>query len=171
MTLNTGVAFAEHVSWRYFFYLNVPLVGIAALCVALFLDVKVPVTTRQEKLKVMDWMSFIFGLAFGGSTYPWRSPRTLVPLVVGAIGFPLWVYLERFVTNPTVPFENLRHRGSMTGYSLCRLIGMIQLLPHRLLSSGARLFRYASSNSKFHDECLGTDRCLNVSTPRRRDNL
>lgn len=60
MTLNTGVAFAEHVSWRYFFYLNVPLVGIAALCVALFLDVKVPVTTRQEKLKVMDWMCVLF---------------------------------------------------------------------------------------------------------------
>jgi MFS family permease len=48
-----GGALASAGQWRWLFYLNLPLCGIAILLVIFFLNVKAPKTTTREKLEQM----------------------------------------------------------------------------------------------------------------------
>ncbi|GAA5833067.1 hypothetical protein JCM11251_006502 [Rhodosporidiobolus azoricus] len=130
-----GGALAGAGAWRWLFYLNLPLTGIAMLLVLLFLDVKMPQTTTKEKLEQMDYANVLFvasatstilGLTWGGVTYPWSSYRVLVPLILGIAGMVAFLYIERtFVKYPTVPFDILTHRTSLLGYLMTFLHSVI----------------------------------------------
>jgi MFS family permease len=50
-----GGALASAGQWRWLFYMNLPLTGLAMLLVLLFLKVKTPQTTMKEKLAQMDY--------------------------------------------------------------------------------------------------------------------
>ncbi|KAI5478027.1 MFS multidrug transporter [Pseudohyphozyma bogoriensis] len=112
--------------WRWLFYMNLPIAGIAIILVAIFLDVKVPPTTMSEKLAQMDYVNVIFvaattsailGITWAGSTYSWGSSHVLVPLVLGLVGIAVYLFIEKtWVKNPTVPFEILTNRTTMVGY-------------------------------------------------------
>ncbi|GAA5917548.1 hypothetical protein JCM6882_001725 [Rhodosporidiobolus microsporus] len=121
-----GGALASNDAWRWLFYLNLPLTGIALLLVLLFLKVKEPQTTMKEKLEQMDYVNLLFvaastatilALTWGGVTYAWTSYRVLVPLVLGLLGMLAFLWIERsFVNHPTVPFDILSHRTSLLGF-------------------------------------------------------
>ncbi|BGP57469.1 hypothetical protein JCM8202_002026 [Rhodotorula sphaerocarpa] len=121
-----GGALASAGAWRWLFYLNLPLCGLAISLVSFFLDVKAPKTTLREKIDRMDYANVIFvagvtalvlGLTWGGSTYSWSSFRVLVPLILGIFGILAFVVLElRYVAYPTVPFAALKDRTTLVGY-------------------------------------------------------
>lgn len=69
----------------------------------------------------------MLGLSLGGATYPWKSWRVLLPLVLGLVGIVLWLYLESIIKHPTVPWEILRHRTSLSGYIQTFLQAVIQI--------------------------------------------
>ncbi|BGP17885.1 hypothetical protein JCM10213v2_005927 [Rhodosporidiobolus nylandii] len=129
-----GGALASAGAWRWLFYLNVPLSGIAMVLVILFLDVKSPRTTMREKLEQMDYVNTLFvasstatilAITWGGVTYSWSSFHVLVPLVLGLVGMGVFLFLEKtFVKYPTVPFDILRDRTSLTGYLTTFLHGI-----------------------------------------------
>ncbi|GAA5852177.1 hypothetical protein JCM8547_006690 [Rhodosporidiobolus lusitaniae] len=130
-----GGALASASAWRWLFYLNLPLSGLAMILVALFLNVRSPKTTRKEKLEQMDFVNILFvcastatilALTWGGVSYPWSSFRVLVPLVLGLVGMVAFVFLEKsFVKVPTVPFEILASRTSLMGYLTTFLHGIL----------------------------------------------
>ncbi|GAA5882584.1 hypothetical protein JCM3774_002731 [Rhodotorula dairenensis] len=131
-----GGALASAGAWRWLFYLNLPLTGMAMVLVFFCLDMKEPATTWREKLAQMDYANVIFvasstaailGLTWGGTTYAWSSFRVLVPLVVGFAGMVLFLAIEKtsFVKHPTVPFEILRHPTSLIGYVIAFLHGIV----------------------------------------------
>lgn len=79
--------------------------------VAVFLDVKTPQSTMKEKMGQMDWLNALFvgaatatilGITFAGGSYAWSSVQVLAPLIIGLVGMALFIYLERFVKNPTM---------------------------------------------------------------------
>ncbi|KAM0753017.1 MFS general substrate transporter [Meredithblackwellia eburnea MCA 4105] len=123
--IGAGFAMSSKNGWRWFFYMNIPICGIAAVLCTLFLNVKCPRLSLAQKLARMDWVNIIFiassaaftiGLSFGGVTYPWSSARTLVPLIFGVFGMGAWLYLETKLEYPTVPWEILRRRSTFAGY-------------------------------------------------------
>ncbi|GAA6020021.1 hypothetical protein JCM10207_006761 [Rhodosporidiobolus poonsookiae] len=131
-----GGALATANAWRWLFYLNLPLTGIAMVLVAFFLRIKTPQTTLKEKLDQMDYVSnllfvasstsTILGLTWGGVDYEWSSYKVLVPLILGLVGMAVFIFLERsFVKVPTVPFEILNTRTSILGYLTTWLHGII----------------------------------------------
>ncbi|GAA5874035.1 hypothetical protein JCM16303_002669 [Sporobolomyces ruberrimus] len=131
-----GGALASAGQWRWLFYLNLPLCGLAATLVALFLHVKTPSTTLREKLEQIDWFNIIFiasatsailGLTWGGVTYSWASYQVLVPLILGLIGIAAFVYLEKFAKHPTVPFAILTTRTAIAGYITTFLHSVVSL--------------------------------------------
>ncbi|GAA6007140.1 MDR family MFS transporter [Rhodotorula paludigena] len=120
-----GGALANAGAWRWLWYLNLPLTGIAFVLVMLFLDVKAPKLTTKEKLERMDYFNILFvasataailGLTWGGTAYPWSSFRVIVPLVLGFLGMVVFVVVERYVKHPTVPFAILVDRNSYVGF-------------------------------------------------------
>ncbi|BGP49770.1 hypothetical protein JCM10450v2_005675 [Rhodotorula kratochvilovae] len=157
-----GAYFGIIGAWRWLFYLNLPLTGLALALVMVCLNVKSPKTTLKEKLALMDYANVIFvasstatilGLTWGGTTYSWSSFRVLVPLILGIVGMIAFVLVERsFVKHPTVPFDILRHRNSWIGFlttflhSVC-VMALMYFLPtyfqmrgDSAIQSGVKLF-------------------------------
>jgi EmrB/QacA subfamily drug resistance transporter len=105
----------DHLTWRYIFYVNLPL-GIAALMVTNRV-LRLPVRKREVNI---DWWGAILLVAgvscillavqLGGSTYPWKSWQIIGLFVLGALvlaGFALW---EAVAREPILPLGLFRLR-------------------------------------------------------------
>ena len=102
------------MTWRWSFYINLPL-GAITICAIVFL-LRIPRTKGSllQKLKRIDYfgtitvvgatIAFLLPLNWGGSQYPWSSPIIIVLLIVGCIGFILFAVIEsKFAVEPVAP--------------------------------------------------------------------
>lgn len=109
-----GGAFTQHATWRWCFYINLPLDGIAFFILLFFLDVKTPRTPFMEGLKAIDWVGsvtivggtlmFLFGLQYGGVSHPWDSAEVICLLVFGVVTWATFAFWEwKFAIYPIMP--------------------------------------------------------------------
>ncbi|EMT64901.1 Putative transporter C3H1.06c [Fusarium odoratissimum] len=118
-------ALVNNVSWRWIFYINVPIAGIALIGLYLFLHVK---WNRNEtimtKLRRIDWVgniiitgssiSILVALTWAHVVYPWDSPEVLAPLIIGIIGVVVFfVWEAKWATEPVVPLRIFKHWSSI----------------------------------------------------------
>ncbi|PWY66365.1 MFS general substrate transporter [Aspergillus sclerotioniger CBS 115572] len=126
-----GGLIVQYSTWRWVFYLNVPIGGAAMVILYLFLRVKSDHTPDYwMRLKRIDWIgntvfvlamvSVLIALSWGGSQYPWSSFRIIVPLVMGFVGFGLFLLYEAspYCINPTMPLHLFANRTSGTAFGL-----------------------------------------------------
>ncbi|KAK7931571.1 MFS general substrate transporter [Apiospora marii] len=102
-----GGALSQYASWRWCFWLNLPVCAVTFFVVAGFLDVHNPRTALSEGLRAVDWFGIVamlaatllllLGLDLGGIVYPWGSPTIVLMLVVGACMVPVLLYVEKKV--------------------------------------------------------------------------
>ncbi|GMA56757.1 EmrB/QacA subfamily drug resistance transporter [Alicyclobacillus sacchari] len=111
-----GAYITEHMSWRWVFYINVPIGIVAFLLVTLGYH-----ESRRHGKQVIDWVgivtlvpavaSFMFALEFGGAQYPWNSPEIIGGFVVAAVLFAVFLGNERRAREPVVSFHMFRKRA------------------------------------------------------------
>lgn len=109
-----GGLITANVSWRWIFYVNVPL-GIIGVILSLLL-----LKERQQRvagrfdpagalLLATGLMALTLGLSFG-QEWGWASPGLIVTLAIGVAAFLALVLVERLVADPIIDFRLLRNR-------------------------------------------------------------
>lgn len=105
----------EHLSWRWAFFINVPL-GVAVIALSLWC---VP-ESRSERHGHIDWLGAIAatfsltGLVFGfieSTRLGWKHPLVVASLAAGIVGLFAFQRLERDEASPMVPLELFQSRA------------------------------------------------------------
>lgn len=121
-----GGVIVSSTSWRWVFYLNLPI-GAAALAVLfVFLRVKYDKEMSfSQKVKRIDLVgngvlvastvSILYALSYAGTRYTWGSWHTLVPLLLGFFGLFLFLWLQTtgLAAEPLMPPRFFRHPTSI----------------------------------------------------------
>ncbi|KAF7365715.1 MFS domain-containing protein [Mycena venus] len=125
-------------SWRWLFYLNLPVGGTAFALVLVFLSVKRPEGSIRDKLAKVDWVGNAIvitgtglanvGLSWAGIRYAWSSAQVLVPLVIGLVLLVVFaVYEAKFAAWPAIPHDIVTNRTSLSGLLTTIMHGIISI--------------------------------------------
>ncbi|KAK3717206.1 hypothetical protein LTR37_005915 [Vermiconidia calcicola] len=130
-----GGAFTELVSWRWCFYINLPVCGITFVVLILFLNVHNPRTKLSSGLAAIDWFGMfsvlavtlllLLGLDFGGAIFPWSSPKVICLIVFGVLMIGFFLFSEkRLAKYPLMPLGMFKHRSNNAAFAVCFTHGM-----------------------------------------------
>jgi EmrB/QacA subfamily drug resistance transporter len=126
-----GGFFVDTLSWRWIFYLNLPIGAAAFLVITLAL----PAASEQRHHRI-DYLgtallaaaatSLVLLTTLGGNTYPWASAPTYILAIAGVICIIGFVLAERRAAEPVMPLELFRNRvfvyasaiGFVVGFAL-----------------------------------------------------
>ncbi|KAJ5820163.1 Efflux pump dotC [Penicillium riverlandense] len=109
-----GGAFTTDVTWRWCFYLNLPIGGVSFVILTLFLKIDSDKTPLLAGLRSIDWtgtvliiggtIMFLFGMEFGGVDYPWASATVICLIIFGVVVWVLAMLSEwKLAKYPIIP--------------------------------------------------------------------
>ncbi|KAI0378986.1 major facilitator superfamily domain-containing protein [Hypomontagnella monticulosa] len=121
-----GGAIVDSTTWRWVFWINLPIGGTSLLLMFLFLHVNYDKEMSfAQKIKRIDFIgngilmagtvAILYALTYAGTLYAWSSWHTLVPLLLGFLGLALFIGYEvsGLPAEPVVPVRLFAHRTSI----------------------------------------------------------
>lgn len=125
-----GGAFTADVTWRWCFYVNLPISACGFFILVFVLKLHNPKTSIRDGLAAVDWLGsllviggtlmFLFGLEFGGIDYPWNSATPICLIVFGIVTIGIFIVVEaKFAKYPVIPPRLFHNRGSCVAFGVC----------------------------------------------------
>ncbi|MEU8955498.1 MFS transporter [Streptomyces sp. NPDC048518] len=110
-----GGLFTEHLSWRWVFYVNLPIGAIALLVIITTLHIPV-----RDTRHTIDYLGtfliasvatcLVLVASLGGTTWAWGSPQIIGLAVLGVLLAVAFVAVERKAAEPVLPLKLFRIR-------------------------------------------------------------
>ena len=110
-----GGFFTEHLSWRWVFYVNLPVGVVALLVIAAALHI--PVRRTQHTIDYLGTFliasvatCLVLVASLGGTTWAWGSAQIIVLAVLAVVLLVAFVAAERRAAEPVLPLKLFRMR-------------------------------------------------------------
>ncbi|KAI2468705.1 MFS general substrate transporter [Annulohypoxylon bovei var. microspora] len=131
-----GGVFTSKVTWRWCFYVNLPISGVGFFILLFVLKLHNPRTPVWKGLAAIDWLGslliiggtlmFLFGLEFGGVTYPWNSAPTICLIVFGIVTVGIFIAAEKWYAKyPVIPLRLFKFGKNISTFAICMVHGCV----------------------------------------------
>ncbi|HKP83760.1 MAG TPA: MFS transporter, partial [Pyrinomonadaceae bacterium] len=134
-----GGYFTTHWTWRWIFYINLPVGIIALVVLAATLPAQISYARHAidyagAAVLALTLASIVLFTDLGGTVYGWSSPVMVGLIVLAVAGLISFVLVERQASEPILPLQLFRTRdvwvtsvvGLIVGFAL---IGSVTYLP------------------------------------------
>jgi EmrB/QacA subfamily drug resistance transporter len=124
-----GGFFVDNLSWRWVFYVNVPIGALAVVIVITRLHLHTPHTRHRIDYLGAALLSggvgaLILLATWGGTEYAWGSNEIVGLAIVGVVLLAVFVWWERRATEPILPLQLFRSRIFSVANAMGFTIGM-----------------------------------------------
>jgi len=153
-----GGVFAEYLSWRWVFLVNIPICLLAAAMITRrfheLVDRGHPaIDHRGAALLTLGLSLVMLGVLEGGQAWQWDSPASLAVLGIGLAALVAFGFVERAAAEPVLPVWVFRRRLLVTsgllavgtGAILLALSSYVPLYVQEVLGTGPLVAGFAMS--------------------------
>ena len=134
-----GGFLVEHLSWRWIFYINLPLGAIALAVIGAVFRPRVSHVRHVIDYMGAAWLAgaltcLILFTSQGGTILPWSSAQLWLTLIMGCVCVAGFIHEEKHAVEPIMPLELFRQRtfllSSLIGFIVgVSLFGSVTFLP------------------------------------------